>query len=369
LRLADDKPCLTVLDFIGAQHADFRFDLRYRALTGATRRTLTTQVDHDFPTLPAGCHIQLDRIAKQIVLSNLRGALRLRRTDMIAELRRLGDVSLGHFLTETGLELEDVYRRRSGGGWTGLRRAAGLAVDQPGPHDAALGAAIGRMLHIDDPSRIDTLSSLHGGALLHIALWGKSLSIEDGARALPSYPDRCRELQELADVLRGRIRRVTLPSDDVPLRVHARYSRDEACVGFGIADPSSVREGVKWVPDFNADLFFVTLTKTERHYSPTTMYQDRAITPRLFQWESQSTTSTASPTGQRYVNHVQRGSTVHLFLRESKEPDGDMGAPPYLYAGRMEYQRHSGDRPMRIVWQLAHPLPADVFHASRVTAA
>ena len=42
-----------------------------------------------------------------------------------------------------------------------------------------------------------------------------------------------------------------------------------------------MREGVKWVPDEHADLFFVTLTKTERHYSPTTMYQDRAITPEL----------------------------------------------------------------------------------------
>lgn len=37
LRLADDKPCLTVLDFVGHQHKQFRFDRRYRALTGASR--------------------------------------------------------------------------------------------------------------------------------------------------------------------------------------------------------------------------------------------------------------------------------------------------------------------------------------------
>ena len=37
LRRADDKPCLTVLDFIGDQHRRFRFDVRYRALTGSTR--------------------------------------------------------------------------------------------------------------------------------------------------------------------------------------------------------------------------------------------------------------------------------------------------------------------------------------------
>jgi hypothetical protein len=112
----------------------------------------------------------------------------------------------------------------------------------------------------------------------------------------------------------------------------------------------------------------VTLTKTERHYSPTTMYADRAITPTLFQWESQSTTRTNSPTGQRYVHHAQRGSTVHLFLRQTKEPDGDLGAPPYLYAGTMTYLQHTGDRPMRIQWRLSNALPADIYQLARVAA-
>jgi Domain of unknown function (DUF3427) len=130
-----------------------------------------------------------------------------------------------------------------------------------------------------------------------------------------------------------------------------------------------VRQGVKWVESELADVFFVTLRKTERHYSPTTMYQDRAITPSLFQWESQSTTSEVSPTGQRYIHHRMRGSTVHLFIRNTKEADGDMGAPPYLYAGPATYVSHSGDRPMKILWNLQFELPADVFHAARVVAA
>jgi hypothetical protein len=148
--------------------------------------------------------------------------------------------------------------------------------------------------------------------------------------------------------------------------LHARYSRDEVRAAFGVTEP--VREAVKWVEAEQADLFFVTLNKTLDHYSPTTMYEDRAITPELFQWESQSTTSTASPTGQRYVNQDSRGSSVQLFLRESKDSDGALGVPPYLYAGRMRYVQHSGDRPMRILWRLEKPLPADVFHAARVAA-
>ena len=102
LRLADDKPCLTVLDFIGAQNAQFRFDLRYRALTGSTRRGVVRDVEHDFPTLPAGCHIHLDRVAREIVLDNVRSALKLARKDLVSELRQLGDVPLGRLPAETG---------------------------------------------------------------------------------------------------------------------------------------------------------------------------------------------------------------------------------------------------------------------------
>jgi superfamily II DNA or RNA helicase len=376
LRLSDDKPCLTVLDFIGGQHGQFRFDRRYRALTGVTRRALARDVEHDFPTLPAGCHIELDRVAKKIVLDNIRTALRLQRKDIVAELRQLQDITLAAFLEETGFEIEDLYRRKSGRGWTGLREEAGL--DAPSTvDDLALSTAIGRMLHTDDPDRLLALRRLADGypvegrlgAMLNQSLCGNSH--EDSAQRLAAFPKRRAEVRQLADVLESRVERVTEPMDPTgvnPLRIHARYSRNEVCAAFGIADPSNVREGVKWLPDENADIFFVTLTKTEQHYSPTTMYQDRAITETLFQWESQSTTSSSSPTGQRYIHHAAGGSSVHLFVREVKNADGDLGVPPYLYAGPMTYVSHTGDRPMRIQWRLHYPLPADIFHAARVAA-
>jgi superfamily II DNA or RNA helicase len=371
LRLADDKPCLTVLDFIGAQHAQFRFDLRYRALTGSTRRGLVRDVERDFPTLPAGCHIQLDVVAKKVVLDNLKSALRSRRPDIVNELRALGDVSLSDFLAETGYELEDLYRSRAAGGWTGLRRSAGLAAESASD-DSALSAALGRMLHIDDQDRLDAIRELSNGSVLEGRL-AAVLNHALGGRAdqLVTAPERRIELRQLADVLEDRIGRVTVRLDPLgrnPLRVHARYSRDEACAAFGVADPSRLREGVKWVPEEQADLFFVTLVKTERHYSPTTMYRDWAETPTLFHWDSQSTTSSTSGVGRRYIQHAENGSTVHLFLRETKEPDRDLGVPPYLYAGTMAYVRHTGDRPMQIVWRLDRPLPADVFHSARVAA-
>lgn len=390
LRLADEKPCLTVLDFIGNQNADFRFDLRYRAITGVSRKDLTRAIEHGFPNLPAGCHIALDRVATQIVLDNVKSALRINWRALADELRRLGDVGLSAFLDAAGLTLEDVYRGRRGG-WTQLRRTAGFEDRPTTEDDDRLGAAFGRMLHIDDLERIGFLSQLLEReqpppvsqedsrnrrlmAMLHFGLWGANEPPTDLSASIARFWANAARRDELAQVvlvLRARIHRVSGPLSQTgksPLRLHATYSRDEALAAFGIDNPDAVRQGVKWVEGDNADVFFVTLRKTEQHYSPTTMYQDRAITPSLFQWESQSTTSTASPVGQRYVHHRARGSSVHLFIRESKEGEGDLGAPPYLYAGPASYASHSGDRPMRILWKLQQPLPAEVFHNARVAA-
>ena len=392
LRLADDKPCLTVLDFIGNQASEFRFDLRYRALTGVSRRGLAREIEHGFPTLPPGCHIELDRVAADVVMRNVLASLRIDWRGLVAELRGTGDVPLRAFLDDVGLELEDIYRRRRGG-WAGLRRMAELDPTPAGSDDDRLAGAIGRMLHVDDLERLEFISSLLGRdappdtgesvgraarllAMLHFSLWGwnEPLTQADaGLERLWQNQARREELVELTDVLRGRIRRITRPVDPagyVPLHVHARYSLAELLAAFGVPNPAASRgSGVKWIEQAQADVFWFNLRKTEKHFSPTTMYADRAISPTLFQWESQNATSEASPTGQRYVHHQERGSSVHLFFRDSKEADGDLGAPAYLYAGTASYVSHTGERPMRIIWKLDYELPADVFHDARVATA
>ncbi len=101
--------------------------------------------------------------------------------------------------------------------------------------------------------------------------------------------------------------------------MHARYQREEMLAALGYASlsasPTAFREGVLYCPTLNIDAFFVTLKKSEADYSPTTMYRDYPISPTLFHWESQSTTSVASPTGQRYLSG---SSTKLLFVRQHK---------------------------------------------------
>ena len=112
-----------------------------------------------FPFLPAGCHMELDPVAREIVLRSIREAIpsdwRARRD----ELRSLGDISLAKYLEETGLELEDIYANNHS--WSELRRAVGLADRVTRVHDEdALLRAVGRLLHVDDRERLDAYRSL-----------------------------------------------------------------------------------------------------------------------------------------------------------------------------------------------------------------
>ena len=109
-----------------------------------------------------------------------------------------------------------------------------------------------------------------------------------------------------------------------------------------------------FAPEANADAFLVTLHKSEADYSPTTMYQDYAINPELFHWESQSGTTVASKTGQRYLNHRANGSHVLLFTRPQKVSAFGTGAP-YLFLGEADYVEHRGERPDRHHLAPAHP--------------
>ncbi|WP_338430639.1 DUF3427 domain-containing protein [Synechococcus elongatus IITB3] len=148
----------------------------------------------------------------------------------------------------------------------------------------------------------------------------------------------------------------------IPLRVHGHYSRAEILAAFGALNDQQrylSREGVYFDPTSQTDLLFVTLKKSEKLFSPTTRYNDYAISPTEFHWESQSTTRATSPTGQRYIHHRDRGSHVILFVRESRQQNGQ--TLPFLCLGFADYVSHQGDRPMAIRWRLHHPIPAALY--------
>ncbi|MEZ6015642.1 MAG: DUF3427 domain-containing protein [Planctomycetota bacterium] len=395
LRRAAGKHACVVLDFVGHHRQEFRFDRRLGALLGVTRHGLVEQVERGFPFLPAGCHLELDAVAQHIVLRSLKNALPATQAQRAAKLRALAatrgaDVSLAEFLAETGLALDDVYANTRC--WSDLREAAGLPTRAPRPatsarrdeEQRALRRALGRLLHVDDEARCaDYLAlvsqaaaprrSAHPSArearvarqltaqLLSRGVTDKATTLDEGLALLWAHPQVLAELRELFECLRGRASRVARPIrelPDVPLGVHARYTRFEILAAFDerdLARAHAWQTGVYWQPKARADLLAFTLDKSSGGFSPTTRYRDYALSPNLIHWESQSITRADSETGLRYQRHVERGSSVLLFARERADDRA------FWFLGPARYVKHDGERPMAITWRLEHPLSNELF--------
>lgn len=379
LRLHDDKDCLTVLDFIGTQHRQFRFAARFRALSTNPTGRLDGEIESGFPHLPAGCFIRLERVAQQRVLENVRQSLTLRRPQMVSDIRELGRhlgraPTIRETLEYLDTTLSEVLKR---GLWSRLLSDAGLADAPVADDEARLAKGIRRLIHIDDAHQIRFLLAHLDGqtradplaerrrAMLHVTLWGVdgiSMSNDEADERLRVNTSA---LADLKAVLEYRLHHTRtrptelLPDLTGPLALHAAYTRDEALIGLGhwnLDRRPDFREGVLHLPDRKIDAFFITLQKTEEAYSPTTMYEDYAISDELFHWQSQSTTSADSPTGQRYTRHREHGYTPLLFVRERKLGPGSL-ASPYAFLGPAHYVSHRGSRPLNIVWRLRTPMP------------
>jgi superfamily II DNA or RNA helicase/HKD family nuclease len=88
LRLCPGKECLTVLDFVGRQNANYHFDAKYRVLLADAHVPLTQQIRENTFSLPRGCFITLEKVARETVLAHIEQALG-RRKGLESKSRRL----------------------------------------------------------------------------------------------------------------------------------------------------------------------------------------------------------------------------------------------------------------------------------------
>ena len=392
LRLHEDKECLTVLDFIGQAHQNFNFELRFRALLGQTARRIEDEIEDNFPHLPAGCAIALERYATKYVLDNIREATTHNRRRLVQRIRSFTaetglELSLPAFLGYHRLGLDDIYRRSS---WSRLLVEAGLRSDFNEPDEKRLSKGLRRVAHINGARQLRALidyvsitweifsepddeDARRFLIMLNLSLWGDSTprSLEAADIRLKQNPTLRAELRDLLALKMASLDEVPIEPAlpfRCPLQIHSDYTRDEILGALGISTlerQRDIREGVFHEQSVKADLLFVTLNKTESEYSPTTMYEDYAINDELFHWQSQSTTSTESRTGQRYIHHLERFHSVLLFVREDKTREAL--TLPYTFLGPVDYVSHTGSRPMNIIWRLRHPLPAKLVpHVRRL---
>lgn len=382
LRLHEDKAHLTVLDFIAPQHRRFRFADRFRALSARTEARVDHQVKAGFPWLPAGCLVKLDRQAMGVVLDNIRSALVQRRPQIVTQLRDLQQhlaerPSLQQILDWLHFDDADLLLKH-GLPCRLLEHAGGEPVAGLDAHENSLKSGLRRLLLVDDRDLLIALSEALRGrdeddpdwrqrlTLILSVLWGTK-PLDEGRNAALRFLRENEPLRhDLQQVIEWRLSQLLpvesrrWPHLSGVLALHAHYTRNQILLALGkgsFEKPAQQREGVLHLPEEQQDIFFVTINKSERDFSPSTLYEDYALSERLFHWQSQSTTSDESPTGQRYVHHKQLGYQPLLFAREAKKLSNGLTAP-FQFLGPVDYVQHKGSRPMSIVWRLQHCLPA-----------
>ena len=204
---------------------------------------------------------------------------------------------------------------------------------------------------------------------------GRFASLQNMVDALSADKCFCDELKEIMDLLLQEIKVYEKPDNsllpDFPLKLHGVYTKAQIQVAIGtstLVRKSPAREGVERNRILNVEAMFVDIIKN-REEGSTTDYDDKALSPFLFQWDTQNRVRPDSNEGQTYINQTQ---TMLLFVREQKnfveDKSRTMG---YVYLGRVTLSdwtyKNLGTRyQMQIRWNMIEPIPGSVMNFARI---
>jgi superfamily II DNA or RNA helicase len=385
LRLAENKDCLTVLDFVGNSRPEYNFENKFRALIGKTATTVIKEIEDNFPHLPLGCSIILEKKAKKIILENITTATSLNRNQLIQKIQNFQhqttlELNLKNFVEFHNIPLQLIYKR---GGWKRLCQAAGKMYNFNSDNEnQIINAVLKKWLSCSSTSYFKFILSIARKQfkislidfnederqmllMLHYDIWQKAggfnsleLSIQELGRNKTMVDEVIEVLEILIDRIDFKEIEINLPYIQ-PLKVHSRYTRDQILAGLGLSTferKSPSREGVAENSEVNTELLFINLIKSEENFSPTTMYDDYAINESLFHWQSQNSAGPETPKGLSYIKHQEKQKKILLFVRE-KNKDEYGNTMGYIFIGEGQFREHYGAKPMSIKWELNEPLP------------
>jgi len=392
LRLCDGKDVLKVLDFVGNARPEYDFESKFRALIGKTNTTVQKEIENDFPHLPLGCAIVLEKVAKETILANIKQATNLSKRNLITKIQTFRHhtdlpLTLANFLYMYSMDVRAIYARDL---WSRLCYDAGVIQTWDGYNEKLYWAMIKNRWS-------GTASDAYFSFVLELAECGFNVSDRqftenEQAMLLMLYYDFYPEptgkeflesiqaigqnkllVEELMAYLRHRLdgldfkeTAITTLGYEQPLKLHARYTRDQILAAFGLSTidkKSTNREGVAENKELNTELLFIDLQKSEEDYSPTTLYDDYAISDVLFHWQSQNKTRPDSGKGLSYINQAALNKKILLFVRETKRDEwgNTLG---YVFLGEAQFVKHEGEKPMSITWELHEPIPSYLWNAS-----
>jgi len=385
LRFFDNKECLTVLDFVGNARDEYDFEGKFRSIIGKTNNSVKEEIENEFPHLPLGCSIILEKKAKEHILNNIKKATTLGKNKLINKIINYKNhtylpLNISNFLQINHIEAEAIYKR---GSFSSLCFEAGVIKDYNDINEIEFTRTILKKWLmstslsyfkfikelIENNFNLSILESENQKLMLmmfYYDFWQKPRlfgNLEESIKEISLNEVLIKEMKEIIEILIDKInyieKDILLPYE-LPLKLHSRYTREQILSAFGLntfTRQYSSREGVLNIQEKNTELLFVTLEKTEDKYSPTTMYDDYAISEKLFHWQSQNSTKPDSPKGTSYINHEKEGKNIILFVRESNH-DKNKNTMTYICLGKVFYKSHYGSQPMSITWKLEEEIPS-----------
>ena len=385
LRLADGKDCLTVLDFVGNARPEYDFETKFRALIGKTTTSVQKEIEDDFPHLPLGCSIVLEKKTKETILENIRKATSLNVNQLITKIINFQHqtdlpLTLNNFIELYHIPIQTIYKKDS---WSRLCQRAGVLPDFNNTNEKQIYSAISnKWLSTNSTSYFNFILKIaklnfninidnfdeNGKAMLlmlHYDVWqnpGGYKSLEESIRTIGKNKILVDEIIEVLEILIDKVDfkeiDIQLPYNQ-PLKLHARYTRDQILSAFRLSTferKSPSREGIAENIELNTELLFINLIKSEENFSPTTMYDDYAISETLFHWQSQNSSRPDIGKGLSYVRHQENDKKILLFIRE-KAKDEKGNTMGYVFIGEAYFKENEGEKPMNIKWELNEPIP------------
>ena len=397
LRLAENKDCLTILDFVGNARPEYDFEHKFRALIGKTHTSIIKEIEDEFPHLPLGCSIVLEKKAKEIILRNIREATEFRRPQLLSKIQQFKHhstlpLTLNNFLEFHHMELPQIYKK---GSWKRLCADAGVIENFNEPQEKELTSCMQRKLIqcnslsflkfiqkiVSENLNLDLLNEEEKTMLLmfHYDVWqesGTKLGFSNIKESIAVLQKNKVMLQEMREFIEYQIEKIEFVEKEIeldfafPLKLHSKYNREEILAAIGMSafsKKSSNREGSAFNKRLNVEALFVTLKKTEKEYSPTTMYEDYAINKTLFHWQSQNSISPDSPKGSSYIKHKDIGKKILLFVREQNVDEYGF-TMSYTFLGEADFIKSKGAKPMSVEWRLHEPIPSYILKESQKLA-
>lgn len=140
------------------------------------------------------------------------------------------------------------------------------------------------------------------------------------------------------------------------LEQYGRYTREEIFTIFGRQTAEKRDAGQCFgcvVEERNTELLFVTLNKSNKDFSVSTMYDDYVVSERQFHWKSKNT-DTHEGRGKRYVERAINKKKFLLLSEQIKQTA--INTCPFYCFGLVDYISSRDDKPMSIDWHMHHPI-------------